>query len=107
MLNEWRCIANNPQSGVSTWIFDDGEDVHIQTRQDVSALLDENTAIRNITQSGWRGDSLHSVARIPLSMLHDPLSSLGDAVRAGDEPWLKRFLNDSNHSKLRTKEGSL
>lgn len=105
MSGDWHCIGHNPASGVSTWIQADGDDVNIQTRQDLSALLDENTAIRNVTQRGWKGEGLHSIARIPLSMLHDTKSSLGEAVRAGDDTYVAKFLNDSNFEKLRTKEG--
>lgn len=107
MAGDWHCIGSNPISGVSTWIQADGDDVNIQTRQDVTALLNENTAIRNITQSGWKGDGLHSVARIPLSMLHDTKSSLGEAIKEGDDKFVARFLNNSEMSKLRTKEGNL
>ena len=107
MAAEWQCIANNEQTGVSTWILDDGEDVHIQTRQDVSKLLDENTAIRNVTESGWKGDGMHSVARVPLAMLHDNLAGIGQAVREQDDAYIAKVLNDGDYSKLRTKEGNI
>ncbi len=106
-MSEWRCIANNPASGVSTWAMDDGEHLHIQTRQDVSALLDENKAIKNLAQPGWKGDSLHSVARVPLSMLHDNNSSFGRAVLEGDDAYVTKVLNDGDFANLRTKEGRL
>ena len=105
MSGDWHCIGSNPASGVSTWIQADGDSVNIQTRQDVSALLDENTAIRNVTAQGWKGDGLHSIARIPLSMLHDVKSPLGEAVKEGDDTYVARFLNNSDFARLRTKEG--
>jgi hypothetical protein len=106
-LNEWVCWANNPESGVSTWVLDDGEDLHIQTRQDVTALLDENTAQRNIAQSGWKGDGMHSVARVPLSMLHDPNGQFLPAMQEGDDRHIAKLLNDSDYGALRTKDGVL
>lgn len=103
-LNEWIKIDENPQSGVSTWILDDGEEVTVQTRQDMGALLDQNRAERNMKADGWQGD-WHSVARIPLAMLHD--TAMGDALRAGDDKWINGKLNDSEFANLRTKEGKL
>jgi hypothetical protein len=40
-------------------------------------------------------------------MLHDTKSSFGEAVKEGDDKYVARFLNDSDMSKLRTKEGRL
>lgn len=100
----WRMLSNNPQTGVSTWGMREGDDFVIQTRQDASALLDENTAIRNVTSPGWRGD-YHSIARIPTVAMYD--GSFHEAAKDGDEPWVKRFLNNSDNAKLRTKEGNL
>lgn len=102
----WTQVEYNPLSGVSTWIKIEGEVTLVQERQDVDKLLDENTAQRNIAQAGWKGD-YHSVARIPLAMLHAKGGYLGDAMREGDDRAVSRFLNDSDNSKLRTKEGNL
>lgn len=104
---DWCCLAYNPQSGVSTWAMPDGDGVLIQERQEVSALLDENKAIRNVASETWKGDGLHSVARIPLAMAHDTNSLLGGAIKAGDTPVVNSVLNDGDFQKLRTKEGSL
>lgn len=106
-LNEWVCIAENSQSGVSTWIMDDGEHLHLEERQDIGALLDENRAIRNVTSSGWGGDGMHSVARVPLAMAHDANGLIGGAMKAGDHDFLKKKLNDSDFEYLRTKDGNL
>lgn len=103
-IGEWYMLDENKQSGVSTWIMDDGEDLNIQTRQDVNALLDENKAIRNMASDNWKGD-WHSVARVPLSMMHD--TSIGEALRAGDDKFVTAKLNDSDYANLRTKEGKL
>ena len=104
----WRCVAHNPSTGVSTWIIPDGdEDVLIQERQDISALLDENTAQRNIASDNWKGDGLHSVARIPLIMAHEKDGFVHGALKAGDGDALAKFLNDGDYAKLRTKEGQL
>ena len=108
--NGWRCIGFNPASGVSTWWTpdpDDPEGILVQERQDVSALLDENKAQLNIASNNWKGDGLHSVARIPSAMAMDDRSLIGGALKEGDDKVVTRLLNDSDYSKLRTKEGTL
>lgn len=105
-LDGWTRVEYNPVSGVSTWIKVEGDKTLVQERQDVSKLLDENMAQRNIASGGWAGD-YHSVARIPLAMLHAKGGYIGDAVREGDDKAVARFLNDSDNGKLRTKEGRL
>lgn len=108
MSDGWTCIARNPESGVSTWAMrGEGDDVYIQERQDLSALLDENKAIRNMSSQTWKGDGLHSVARIPLAMLHDKADGVGRAIDQHDNKWVTRFLNDSDNENLRTKSGVL
>lgn len=102
-------IAENPLTGVSTWIYpdpDNDDGVIIQEQQDVAALLDENTALRNIAADGWKGD-YHSIARIPLAMAHDPNAAIHHAMREGDDKWVSKFLNDSDNGKLRTKGGNV
>lgn len=105
-MSDWRCIASNPLSGVSTWVKYEEDGVLVQERQNLDALLDENKAQRNLAQNNWRGD-WHSVARIPLSMLHSKTEAVSDAVREGDTDWVRRFLNNSENEKLRTKDGRL
>jgi hypothetical protein len=103
-MSDWTCVEYNPVSGVSTWIKIEGDKTLVQERQDVSKLLDDNTAQRNVTSPGWKGD-YHSLARLPLAMLHAKGGLLHDAMKAGDDERVKRFLNDSDNSRLRTKEG--
>lgn len=103
-MSDWRCIAHNPASGVSTWVKEEPDGLLVQERQDISVLLDQNRAERNIASSGWKGD-YHSIARIPLAMMHEKGSALAQAVAEQDSAWVSRFLNDSDNSNLRTKEG--
>lgn len=102
--NEWVCCTSNPNTGVSTWAMRDGDDVIFQTRQDVSILLDLNRAERNMASVGWKGD-YHKIASIPVAQMYD--GYFHEAVKSQDEKAVKRFLNDSDNSKLRTKEGRL
>lgn len=105
----WVKIAENPQTGVSTWIApdpDDPEGVIVQSRQNVSTLLDKNAAERNLARPGWGGD-WHKVASLPSSMMYDRGNYIADAVAADDHNAVRKFLNDSDNQKLRTKEGNL
>lgn len=103
-MDGWRCIASNPQTGVSTWVKEEEDGVLVQTRQDVSALLDANRAEANVASSGWAGD-YHRIARIPVAMMHDKNQYIADAIRADDDNAVRRFLNDSDNQRLRTKGG--
>lgn len=103
-VDGWTRVEYNPLSGVSTWIKVEGEVTLVQERQDIDKLLDENAAQRNIAQAGWQGD-YHSVARIPVALLHSKDFYLGDAMRAGDEKAVSKFLNDGDNAKFRTKHG--
>lgn len=106
----WQCIAYNPLSGVSTWITQDPNDPEgalIQERQNIKALLDKNTAQRNIASDNWQGEGLHSVAKIPLVMMHDKQFGVQEAAIEGDDKYIADLLNDSDYYKLRTKEGVL
>lgn len=102
-MSDWVCVANNPQTGVSTWHKYEDDGVVIETRQDMGALLDENTAQRNIAEDNWKGD-YHSVARLPSEMLYGK-TYIGDAVRAEDDKAVSKFLNDIDNRLLRTKYG--
>lgn len=104
----WECVASNPETGVSTWmVFDDDGDIILQTRQEVSGLLDENRALANMASDNWAGEGMYSVARIPTEMAYDPNHILGGAMLANDDRVVRRVLNDSDYSKLRTKGGRL
>lgn len=108
--NGWQCLAYNPVSGVSTWITqdpDDPEGAIIEERQNVKALLDKNKAQRNMASDNWKGDGLHSVAKIPLVMMHDKNLGIQEAAIEGDDKYIADVLNDSDYQNLRTKEGNL
>ena len=107
MSGGWVKLAENKAAGTSTWICpdpDDPEGVLIQQRQDVTALLDDITAQRNVASSNWKGD-YHSVARIPAAMAHDTHGQWHEAMREGDDAHIAKLLNDGDFAKLRTKGG--
>lgn len=109
--NGWYCIACNSVSGVSTWVTQDPDggpdDAIIQERQDIRAILDKNKAQRNMAKTGWAGEGLHSVAKVPLVMMHDKSFGIQEAAIDGDDKYIASVLNNSDYQGLRTKEGKL
>jgi hypothetical protein len=75
---------------------------HVST--DVTPILEENKFIANETANQRWGEWRH-VATVPSDMHYN--SILHEAHSVGDEKVVKRFLNDSDNSKLRTFHGKL
>ncbi len=71
--------------------------------QDVTAIVDTNTAVRNETQAKGFGDWVR-VASIPLTMLET--SGLSAAKANGDDRFIRRWLNDGDNRAFRTHEGT-
>ena len=53
--------------------------------------------------AGWK-DDYHRIASIPVGVYYDKLLEAG---RQDDDKYLSKWLNDSDHSKFRVKEGSV
>lgn len=80
----------------------------VHTEFDVEPVIDENERVRNAQPDGWKG-SWHLVASIPMpvwQLLKDTWRALGLSKQEQQEA-LKRFLNDPDYSKWRTKRGRL
>jgi hypothetical protein len=83
------------------WHWDDEKDqAVIETRQDVTDLLDANRAEANEASGNWRGD-MHKVASIPLNVYYD----LKQKGIIDDAKAFKRWLNDPENRYFRTKGG--
>lgn len=85
------------QNGESGW--------EVKTEYLVDPTLDANQAERNAASPGWAGD-YHKVASL------SPAVAYGDgyvatALRQNDNKAVSKWLNDSDHSKWRTKEGQV
>lgn len=103
---DWELISYDYATGRSVWSYFDGEKTTIRTDYPVEATIAENAAIRNAAQKAWKGD-YHLVASIPLNILHDENAGLMKAHSEGDDKYVSRWLNDSDNSAWRTKEGSV
>lgn len=105
-------FIDNPTLGIRRFIACEGDDIHIVTQQDVSAIVEDNKRELNDAENHWRG-TMHKVASIPLSVYYG-LMERGYVDQAGNvidhdevEKWLTKFLNDSDNRAFRTKPGSI
>jgi len=80
----------------------------VDTVFDVEPILDENARVRNVQPDGWKGRE-HLVASIPMPIwqaMQTTWRQLGFSRQERDE-CLRRFLNDPENSRFRTKTGRL
>lgn len=101
---DWTLYDHDFALGRTIWHMFDGEKDVFRVDQNVTGLVSENAAVRNVAEKVWRGD-WHRVASIPLNIAHD--SGLVQAHSEGNDKFVKRFLNDSDNRAWRTKEGHL
>lgn len=99
---EWTLFDSDIKLGRYVWVRhnEDGSTT-FRTDYSVQPTIDANTAMRNMASPGWKGD-WHKVASVPLNVFHDQLA---EASRQGDEKYVSKWLNDSDHRAWRTKEG--
>lgn len=97
-------LSFDAETGTEKWFhYDpDTDKFYIETKQDVSGLIELNKAAQNMQESGWRGD-WHHVAEIPLNLFYD-LKAKGIA---DDPKRFKAWLNDSENRFFRTKLGQV
>ena len=106
----WRLVDYDPVSEISEWyLYDDTNpqkpQIHMRTIQhNVDAMLDANQAEFN-AQLGARWGDGKKVATIPTNVA--AALGLDDALAAGDRSFIRKVLNNSDYSKLRTFKGNL
>lgn len=99
---DWTLFDSDIKMGRYVWVRDNGDGTQtFRTDYAVQPTIDMNTAQRNLAQPGWAG-GYHHVASIPLNVFWDELA---EASKQGDDKYLSRWLNDSDHRAWRTKEG--
>ena len=95
-----------PTKTVQVFHYDDLTDkVTIEDRQDVSALLEHNKAVRDDEQFRPKlNNELRRVASIPLNMLYQMRATWSAMGLSWEERQaeLRRFLNDPTMSAFRT-----
>ena len=99
-MAETDIIDVSPGGRVTEMIWDPlSRKVHVGTRQDVTALLDDNVRRQN-NGPGWLGRSreMKHVARLNM----ETVIALWRAGIWGDRKAFRKWLNDSDVRKLRT-----
>lgn len=104
-------IWSNPDLGTTTFFHydeDGGKDaIVIETVQDAEPILEANKAAFNDAPTGW-GDG-QRIARIPVVFLEKLIRDgvLDRQLRTLDDAAFRRFLNDPDFQKFRTRPGQV
>ncbi len=98
-MAQWDLLFDTPEKRV--WILDDDEKTVIKTEHFVEPVLERNAQLR-AENAGRRWGEGQIAASIPLGLYFDKLVP---AIKAGDQAYVKRFLNDSDNRAFRTFEG--
>ena len=107
--NGWFLFDHDHKLGRTVWALEERDSsgkliaTHFRTDYRVDPTIDQNTAQRNLAQSGWKGD-WHHIGSVPLNIFHDQLA---EATRQGDDRYLSKWLNDSDNRAWRTKDGTV
>lgn len=96
----------DPDAGITEYFhqFPDGS-FGIEQVQDVTDILDTNTRLQNADT--LRYGEMHRVASVPLTVLLQQVKDglLDTSFQPVDERRYRRWLNDPENSKFRTKRG--
>jgi hypothetical protein len=100
----WRLFEYWSDIRKVTWArMNDEQQMTVRTVMPVDDLLDRNKHLRN-ESAGQRWGDGKKVASVPI---HIWQRELAEAQREGDEKFMSKWLNDSDHAKFRTKEGKV
>lgn len=100
--DDWELLSDDVLARVWLRTLPDGR-IQTCTVERVDPILEANDTLRKENSGkGW-GDG-QVVASIPLDMF---FRKVVPARNAGDEQWVRRWLNDRDNYKLRTKEGKV
>lgn len=100
----WCVVYRDPQMGREIHALDEGDRMRVREIVDVERLVDENAAIRGELAGTRYGDGLSLAARVPINVFHNRLS---EAMKQGDDEFIRRWLNDSDHAKFRVRDGRI
>ena len=97
---------HDPELGRTVWlIFDDFGNVkgaHVE--QDATKIIEANVEAEKLTH-GAKFLEWNRVASVPLTWMEK--TGLDVALDMGDNKYISKLLNDSDHAKLRTSRGKV
>tara|TARA_R100001086_G_scaffold234338_1_gene156558 strand:+ start:76 stop:390 length:315 start_codon:yes stop_codon:yes gene_type:complete len=100
-----RVLDYDQATGITQWFhYDDTTgDIGLQTRQDVTAVIEGTKGSFNQTdeRKRWKGD-VHKVASIPMVIYHE-LAKISNNFK--DQRAVRKWLNDKDNRVFRTRPG--
>jgi len=100
----WCVVFRDRQTGREIHALDEGDKMRVREVMDVEGLVAENAAIRGELAGTRYGDGLSLAARVPIHVFHNRLA---EAVRQGDDAFVRRWLNDGDHAAFRVRDGRI
>lgn len=100
----WQLVEDDPIRGLRRYRLDMGDHIVQKTEHYLTEQLLDNNAQERAAMAGQRWGDGQLVARIPLNLAWEQLMP---AIIANDERYVAKWLNDSDHSRFRIKEGKL
>lgn len=101
---KWRLFDYDPMTGRTQWVIHEDGMIHFRTDYPVEHLIKHNAEAR-AEAAGSRWGDLPRVASIPLNAYYQ--NGLSQAMRQGDERYIKRWLNDGDNETWRTRGGTV
>lgn len=100
---QWRLLNDDPELGVRRWVLDldDGNMVLKTEWYSVDQHLERNKQLFNDSLNKRWGEG-QIAASVPM---HIWARELAPARKAGDDAYIKRWLNDPDHRAFRTFRG--
>ena len=100
---DFRLFDWDPETGRTVWYKFDGEKEVFRVDQPVDDIIRVNNEAFNDSNGQRWGDG-RRVASVPTTLWHKDLE---EAHNQGDDKYVSRWLNDSDHRAFRTFEGQI
>ena len=100
---KWKLISYDPVARKKHWIMEDEKTVVSKVETEVEEIIEDNKASFNDSEGKRWGDG-KVVASIDLPTYYQKIVP---AKQAGDDAYIKRFLNDSDNRAYRTFKGTI
>ncbi len=104
MIESKHFDRNDALSLDRTWHYNsETDEATIETKQDVTAIIEENKQDFNLQEKHTKYGEWNKVASIPLSIYF----KLKQEGKLDDQAYMKRFLNDPENRYFRTRPGQV
>lgn len=105
---DWKFLDRNPVTGIVRYVLDMGDGTSVmRTEYPYTEELLAINAESQVNNLNTRWGDGKVVASIPMNVLFNAEMGLSEAISEGDDAFLNKWLNNSDHSKFRTRGGRL